>query len=44
VAELFAADSDIVTMPGKIFDAMLNHPLTDSGLDKFLADWKLAPK
>lgn len=44
VAELFSAGSDIVTMPGRIFDAMLKHPLTDSGLEKFMNDWKLVPK
>lgn len=44
VAELFSAGCGIVTMPGKILDAMFKHPLTDSGLEKFTADWKLVPE
>lgn len=36
--------ADIGTMPFKIFTQMLNHPLTDIGLEKFLADWKKANK
>lgn len=31
--------ADIGTMPFKVFDMMLKHPLTDIGLEKFLADW-----
>ena len=44
VADLFAAGCDIVTMPGKILHAMFNHPLTTSGLDKFMEDWKNVPE
>ncbi len=44
VTELFAAGCDIVTMPGKILHAMLNHPLTDSGLKKFMEDWQKVPQ
>jgi len=43
VAELFEAGCDIVTMPGKILDAMISHPLTKSGLEKFEEDWKKVP-
>jgi transaldolase len=37
-----AAESgiDIVTLPPQIFWQMLNHPLTDIGLEKFMKDWK----
>jgi len=28
------------TIPPKIFDQLVRHPLTDSGLAAFLADWK----
>ncbi len=33
------AGSDIATIPYKVFESMLNHPLTTSGIEKFLADW-----
>jgi transaldolase len=32
--------ADICTVPHKVLMQMLKHPLTDSGLEKFLADWK----
>jgi transaldolase len=32
--------ADIATMPLKVIEQLLKHPLTDSGLDKFLSDWK----
>ncbi len=31
--------ADIATMPYAVFDKLLNHPLTDIGLERFLADW-----
>jgi len=31
---------DVVTIPPKVFDALIRHPLTDAGLEAFLADWK----
>ena len=34
------AGSDIATIPYKVFEQMLKHPLTDSGIEKFLEDWK----
>ncbi len=34
------AGAHISTIPYKVFGQMLNHPLTDSGIDKFLQDWK----
>jgi len=43
VTDLFAVGCDIITMPGKILHAMFNHPLTDSGLKKFMEDWKKVP-
>ena len=38
------AGADIVTIPPAVFDKMIKHPLTDVGLEKFLADWKKASK
>jgi transaldolase len=32
--------ADIATVPAKIIKALYNHPLTDKGLESFLADWK----
>jgi transaldolase len=31
--------ADICTIPGKIFKQLANHPLTEKGLESFLADW-----
>jgi transaldolase len=35
--------ADVGTMPLKVLTSMLRHPLTDHGLEKFLADWKNVP-
>jgi transaldolase len=35
---------EVATIPAKVFDQMLNHPLTTSGIDKFESDWKSQPK
>jgi transaldolase len=35
---------EVATIPAKVFDQMLNHPLTTSGIDKFEADWQSQPK
>ncbi len=40
VVQAAKAGADIGTMPYKVFEQMLKHPLTDIGLEKFLADWK----
>jgi transaldolase len=32
--------SDVATVPFKVTSQMMKHPLTDSGLEAFLADWK----
>jgi len=34
--------ADICTMPFKVLDQLIKHPLTDIGIEKFLADWKKA--
>ncbi len=31
--------ADVSTVPFKVIQQMMNHPLTDIGLEKFLADW-----
>jgi transaldolase len=32
--------ADIATIPFKVIQQLIKHPLTEIGLDKFLADWK----
>lgn len=32
--------ADIATIPFKVIQQLIRHPLTDIGLEKFLADWK----
>ena len=34
--------ADVCTCPPKVIDMLFNHPLTDIGLAKFLADWEQA--
>ena len=36
--------ADVATMPFKILEQLYKHPLTDAGLDRFLADWKATGK
>lgn len=31
--------ADVATMPLNVIEQLLKHPLTDSGLERFLADW-----
>ena len=33
------AGSNIATVPYKVIEAMAKHPLTDKGIERFLADW-----
>ncbi len=34
------AGADIATCPFKVLQASMKHPLTDKGIEQFLADWK----
>jgi transaldolase len=36
--------ADVATIPFSVIRQLTNHPLTDSGLAKFLADWEKVPK
>jgi transaldolase len=40
VVEAALAGADIATMPYDVFTKLVKHPLTDVGLEKFLADWR----
>ena len=39
VLEAAKAGAHIATIPYEVFLKMLNHPLTDIGIDKFIQDW-----
>jgi len=34
------AGADVATIPYKVIQQLVKHPLTDKGLDAFLSDWK----
>jgi transaldolase len=40
VIETARAGADVATMPFKVRQQLIKHPLTDKGLDQFLADWR----
>src|SRR5437588_522223 len=40
VLDAARAGADIATMPFKVFQMLVKHPLTDRGLADFLADWQ----
>lgn len=40
VTEAALAGADIGTMPFKVMEAMFKHPLTDRGMESFLADYR----
>lgn len=39
VLEAARIGADVATMPLKVIEQLLKHPLTDNGLERFLADW-----
>lgn len=39
VKEAAMIGADVATVPPGVLKALFNHPLTDKGLDAFLADW-----
>ncbi len=44
VVEAARIGADIATMPFTVLEALVKHPLTDSGLDRFLQDWERLPE
>lgn len=40
VRDCALAGADCATIPVNVFDALFKHPLTEKGLEQFLADWK----
>ena len=44
VVEAALMGADIATLPFKVIDQLAKHPLTDIGMEKFLADWEKRAK
>jgi transaldolase len=44
VLEAAMLGADIATIPFGVIGQLAKHPLTDIGIEKFLADWKKVPK
>jgi transaldolase len=44
VVDAALAGAHIATIPFKVIDQLVKHPLTDIGIEKFLADWKKQQK
>ena len=43
VTDAALAGCDIATVPYKVIEQMINHPLTTSGIERFLKDWETVP-
>jgi len=43
VVEAAKAGAHVATMPFAVLQQLVKHPLTDIGLERFLADWKKVP-
>lgn len=44
IVEAAKSGADVATMPFSVFSALVRHPLTDLGLEKFDSDWKKLQK
>jgi len=44
VVEAALIGADVITMPYSVIEKLIKHPLTDIGLEKFIADYKKAHK
>ncbi|MCX6137714.1 MAG: fructose-6-phosphate aldolase [Ignavibacteriales bacterium] len=44
VVEAAMMGADVCTMPFKVIESLIKHPLTDIGIERFLADWKKGQK
>ncbi len=44
VVESALMGAHVATIPYKVIAQLAKHPLTDIGLEKFLADWEKVPK
>jgi transaldolase len=44
VVEAATMGAHVATIPFSVIDALVKHPLTDIGIQKFLKDWEKVPK
>lgn len=44
VVEAALIGADVITMPFKVIERLVKHPLTDVGIERFLKDWEKVPK
>jgi transaldolase len=44
VTEAAMLGADVCTLPYAVFEKLVHHPMTDSGLEKFLSDWNSRKK
>ena len=44
VVEAALIGADVITMPFKVIERLVKHPLTDIGVERFLKDWEKVPK
>jgi transaldolase len=44
VVEAALIGADVATLPFKVIEQLVKHPLTDIGIERFLEDWKKVPK
>jgi transaldolase len=40
IVDAALAGADVSTIPFKVIQQLVKHPLTDKGLESFLSDWK----
>lgn len=43
VVQAATMGADVATVPFKVIEQLARHPLTDAGIERFLADWKKVP-
>jgi transaldolase len=44
IREAALMGAHVATMPPKVLEQLIKHPLTDIGLERFLKDWEKVPK
>lgn len=44
VEDAALSGAHIATIPGSLLPSLWKHPLTDSGIERFLKDWETVPK
>jgi transaldolase len=44
VLEAALIGADVATIPYKVIEQLVKHPLTDIGIERFLEDWKKVPQ